>query len=438
MAAAPLVTVIIPTYNWSAALKCSIASVLNQSFQDFELRVVGDACDDDSAEVVAGFDDPRISWFNLEARHFSQYGGNNHALSEAKGRFIAYLGHDDVWAPDHLKAGLEQFDRTGADVCVSLALVYGPPTSGIYCLTGLFPSDVFTPRHFCVPSSLMHRKSVIDVIGPWRPIEEAGRPTDADLLYRVHEHGLSVTSTKKLTAFKVNAGWHRGAYRKKSTAAQEELLQRMADEPGFCETELVKYVQAMIEGRHQALSTFANPGNAYVEKHYEAARFKGAIATSTEHRVSQLAEPMTFPRQDDYQGFEWHVLRDLGDGRKMRWSGPSHVSTIELDIALDGPCTIRIDVVSAVEPGLLETLKLEIDGQPVSWRRERIDGRPWLVVDHVPALPMPPGPAAPSQVTFRVANTRRPVDLGINEDTRFLGIAVADVVVVPTSVEQIA
>lgn len=433
MAAPPRVTVIIPTYNWSAALKCSIASVLGQSVQDFEIRVVGDACDDDTAEVVADFGDPRVTYFNLDKRHFSQYGGNNHALSEAKGQYIAYLGHDDVWAPDHLKNGLAAFEAAGADVCVSLALIYGPPTSGICCLTGLFPSDVFLPRHFCVPSSLMHKASIIDTIGPWRSIEEAGRPTDADFLYRVHERGLRVVSTKKLTTFKINAGWHRGAYSRKSTAAQTELLSRMRREPDFCETELVKFAQALVEGRHQPLSTFADAGQAFVDQHYQAARFKGAIETQAEQRVSLLEAARTFPRDDTYQGFEWHGLEVRPDGRKLRWSGPSHISVIELDIGLDAPCEIRIEIAAAIEPSLLETLRLAVDDKAVPYRMEAVEGRRWLVVDYTPHAELPAGTMPPARITFTLANTYRPVDLGINADGRFLGIAVGDVVVAPVN-----
>src|SRR5262249_29306735 len=44
----PQVTVIIPTYNWSAVLPYSIGSALRQTFSDFELLVIGDGCTDDS------------------------------------------------------------------------------------------------------------------------------------------------------------------------------------------------------------------------------------------------------------------------------------------------------------------------------------------------------------------------------------------------------
>ena len=59
---APRVNVIIATYNYSAALRCAIQSVLAQRFTDFELLVIGDGCTDDSAEVAASFKDPRVRW----------------------------------------------------------------------------------------------------------------------------------------------------------------------------------------------------------------------------------------------------------------------------------------------------------------------------------------------------------------------------------------
>src|SRR5271166_5410305 len=104
MVTSPSVTVVIPTFNWSAALHCAIRSVLLQTMQDFEIFVVGDGCADDSADIVASFHDPRIRWHNLERNHGSQWVANNYALANARGEWIAYLGHDDIWYPTHLES----------------------------------------------------------------------------------------------------------------------------------------------------------------------------------------------------------------------------------------------------------------------------------------------------------------------------------------------
>jgi glycosyltransferase involved in cell wall biosynthesis len=106
MSPRPIVSVVIATYNWSSVLRFAIASVLAQSFRDFELLVVGDCCSDDSETVVRSFNDNRVSWHNLEENYGNQFGPNNQGLALACGRYIAYLGHDDLWHPDHLTVGV--------------------------------------------------------------------------------------------------------------------------------------------------------------------------------------------------------------------------------------------------------------------------------------------------------------------------------------------
>ena len=54
---APAVTVVVATYNRSRVLRHAVASVVASTFRDWELLVVGDACTDDSGEVVRSFAD---------------------------------------------------------------------------------------------------------------------------------------------------------------------------------------------------------------------------------------------------------------------------------------------------------------------------------------------------------------------------------------------
>jgi GT2 family glycosyltransferase len=118
----PRVSVIIPTYNWSTVLPYAINSVLAQTMRDFELIVVGDACTDDSEQVVAAIKDPRVRWINLAVNTGHQFGPNNRGLQEARGEFIAYLGHDDLWLPRHLQCITDALDKTGAAIAHSLVM----------------------------------------------------------------------------------------------------------------------------------------------------------------------------------------------------------------------------------------------------------------------------------------------------------------------------
>ena len=148
----PSVTIIIATYNLSSALRYTIPSALQQTHDDFEMLVIGDACTDDSGDVVRSFGDRRVQWINLPERAGSQYGPNNAGLERARGKFIAYLGHDDLWWPRHLEIGLGTLTAHAADISVAATVINGPPASGFKGVTGLFPNNIYTPRYDFTPS----------------------------------------------------------------------------------------------------------------------------------------------------------------------------------------------------------------------------------------------------------------------------------------------
>src|ERR1044072_9090302 len=119
----PAISVIIATYNRSRALACAIESVIRQTFTDWELIVVGDACNDDTAEVVAGYmrADARVRFVNLERNCGEQSGPNNVGRTLARAPLIAYLSHDDLWLPHHLKTCSEALAVTRADLVMGTA-----------------------------------------------------------------------------------------------------------------------------------------------------------------------------------------------------------------------------------------------------------------------------------------------------------------------------
>ncbi len=58
----PTVSVIIPTYNRANLVSRAIKSVLNQTYQDFEIIVVDDCSEDNTEEIVKSFNDSRIRY----------------------------------------------------------------------------------------------------------------------------------------------------------------------------------------------------------------------------------------------------------------------------------------------------------------------------------------------------------------------------------------
>lgn len=94
-------SVVIPLYNKERSVKNTIESVLNQTFQDFEVIVVNDGSTDNSLEVVKSFNDERIRIINQKNSGVSS--ARNRGIKEAKYDWIAFLDADDLWLPKYLE-----------------------------------------------------------------------------------------------------------------------------------------------------------------------------------------------------------------------------------------------------------------------------------------------------------------------------------------------
>jgi glycosyltransferase involved in cell wall biosynthesis len=123
----PKVSVIIPTYNRAHLIGESIQSVLDQTFQDFELIIVDDGSSDDTETVVKGFEDPRIRYIYQENRGIS--GARNTGIRNAEGQYVAFLDSDDLWLPELLESEVPILD-TNLDVGVVYAKAQAMDTDG--------------------------------------------------------------------------------------------------------------------------------------------------------------------------------------------------------------------------------------------------------------------------------------------------------------------
>lgn len=100
---APLVSVVLPTYNRSALLRRAIESVARQSFKDWELVVVDDASSDDTPRVLAEMKakDNRIVVIRNETNYYPDISRTlNKGMAVAKAPLIARLDDDDYWIDD--------------------------------------------------------------------------------------------------------------------------------------------------------------------------------------------------------------------------------------------------------------------------------------------------------------------------------------------------
>ena len=100
----PTVSVIMPVYNGERYLAEAIASILGQTYADFEFIIVDDGSTDGSAEIICEFveRDSRIQFIRLD-RNMGHATARNNGISVASGKYVANMDCDDVCLPDRLR-----------------------------------------------------------------------------------------------------------------------------------------------------------------------------------------------------------------------------------------------------------------------------------------------------------------------------------------------
>jgi glycosyltransferase involved in cell wall biosynthesis len=235
------VTVITATYNWPAALKLAMTTALEQSFGDFEYLVIGDACTDETEDVVRGFDDPRIVWRNLPENCGNQSGVNNAGLSMARGELIAYLNHDDLWFPEHLAALVRGIRSADLDLVSSYCIEVSPPGDDYRAIIGV-PKRLADGRIGFTPmtTTILHTAAAARSAGGWKDWRETSRIPTWDFFDRVMNLRGKVATVGEVTAAKFHSADRPGCYVAKTADEQERYYARMRRDPQLRYRELLQ------------------------------------------------------------------------------------------------------------------------------------------------------------------------------------------------------
>lgn len=101
-----LISIIMPTYNCAKFIKETIQSVINQTYENWELVIVDDCSNDNTEEIVANFNDKRIKYHRLEKNSGAAVARTT-AMKMATGNYMAFLDSDDLWKKDKLEKQLD-------------------------------------------------------------------------------------------------------------------------------------------------------------------------------------------------------------------------------------------------------------------------------------------------------------------------------------------
>ncbi len=204
----PLISITIPTWDRGQLLiDRTLPSILAQTYQNFEIIIVGDHCVDDTPRILRGVGDPRVTFINLPKRtkypadpklrwFVSGVGPSNYALDVAKGKWISYFDDDDIMAPDFLEA-LLRFAQDGRFEFV--AGLYEEERDGVRSVRGQPTSDY---PEFGGHSTWLFRSYLRFFrynVNSWR--KSYNCPQDIDLQLRMRAAGVRMQALDRVVSY---------------------------------------------------------------------------------------------------------------------------------------------------------------------------------------------------------------------------------------------
>lgn len=113
-ASAPLISIVIPTYNHAEFLKAAVDSVVAQTYHNWQAIIVNNFSNDNTIQIVSSFKDERISLINFRNDGVIA-ASRNEGIRNATGEFVAFLDSDDIWRPEKLAKCVPEL-ITGSDI----------------------------------------------------------------------------------------------------------------------------------------------------------------------------------------------------------------------------------------------------------------------------------------------------------------------------------
>jgi len=271
----PAISVVIGTHNRPEMLPRALDSVLDQTFEDFEIIVVDDGLEIRAEDVVASYDDDRIRYIQHEENKGCSASKNTGARN-ARADYVAFLDDDDWWEEDKLKIQYERLSETPPEVGFSFTAVANEYLDIGKTKTSTVPDGVkdFHKRALFVfngflAGTLIVKKHVFDDIGYLD--ESFPSHTEIEWLIRVTKKYKGLGINKPLLHMDFSEHEHMGSDLSRRYRGREKLLEKHADE-------FAKYPEALAKHTFK-LSTFYRKDGKY-------ARARNALKRSWQAKFS--------------------------------------------------------------------------------------------------------------------------------------------------------
>jgi glycosyltransferase involved in cell wall biosynthesis len=197
----PAISVILPVYNAGIYLQQAIESILNQTFEDFELIIINDGSTDKSLETINEFIDSRIVIINQQNQGLAKT--LNIGISAAKGDFIARMDQDDISLKNRFETQFSFFIKNPMLSVISGAVEYidenGITIGRSFPVTTTFGVKKSLLNFGCVichPAVMMRTKDLTAVGGYSESV--GGRFTDYHLWIKFLRNGYHLQNQSKI------------------------------------------------------------------------------------------------------------------------------------------------------------------------------------------------------------------------------------------------
>lgn len=213
----PKVSVIVPVFNKAKWIEETLASVRDQSFQDWECILVDDGSSDGSLEKINSFIAINPGkWILISQSNAGQCVARNRGIQEATGEYVALLDGDDTWAPNKLDAQVKMMDEfENASLVICPYRIYKPEQKQVRGRIVYHQNAQKMLRNWLnlrgfgggTESTGLIRRSVLDSVGGFDP--RLSTSAGLDLSMRLGSRGEILSAESTFMKYKIHTGqWH--------------------------------------------------------------------------------------------------------------------------------------------------------------------------------------------------------------------------------------
>jgi glycosyltransferase involved in cell wall biosynthesis len=191
-----LVSIILCTYNRAHLLNRAIASVLTQSYRNWELIVIDDGSADDTWQAVMPVvkSDPRIMYFYHANTGLAR--SRNIGIALASGEYSTFLDSDDEYREHHLSVRVQAIEKKPSPALIYGGIEYAGPVEKRYASDALNPGKRIHLSKCYASGTFFARTSVFRKLKGFRNLPFA---EDLDFIQRVRKKGLKIAKVKERT-----------------------------------------------------------------------------------------------------------------------------------------------------------------------------------------------------------------------------------------------